>query len=184
MNQADPAVRIADDLVALRDFTDADVNDVAAACNDPEIARWTATIPVPYTEDHARSWIAQHEAWRRDERAHVFAIVGHGDRRIGGSIALESLDAPPVQVGYWVAPWSRDRGYASHALALVCRWAFDHLDVDRLELVTKTGNVRSERVALHAGFERETSKVGYRPHNARDETTHDVTCWALQRPVA
>jgi hypothetical protein len=32
-----------------------DVPEVAAACRDPEIARFLPFIPVPYTEDDARS---------------------------------------------------------------------------------------------------------------------------------
>lgn len=170
-----------DDLVGLRHFRDDDVADIVAACNDAEIARWTAVIPSPYTEADARWWLAQHDSWRRERRAHVFAIVGRGETRVSGSIAVESLDAPPPQVGYWVAPWARRRGYASHALTIVSRWAFDQLGVDHLELVTKIGNERSERVARNAGFRRVGLEVAHRPRGHRDDRTYDVTRWALDR---
>lgn len=183
MSDTRPVEYAADELVVLRAFDDGDISDVATACQDPEIVRWTATIPSPYTEAHARWWIGQHEAWRREGRSYVFAIVGHGDERVGGSIAIESLLAPPAQTGYWVAPWARNRGYASHALRLVTRWAAQNLGVGRLELVTKVGNERSERVARNAGFEPVGEKSGYRPTNARDDSEHDIRCWAINTPI-
>jgi hypothetical protein len=54
------AAPLADGVVTLRAFTSGDVPAVTAACQDPEISRWTATIPWPYDEDHARTWIATH----------------------------------------------------------------------------------------------------------------------------
>ena len=86
---------------------------------------------------------------------------------------------PPVQVGYWVAPWARDRGYATHALRLLTRWAFDRPGIDRLELLTKIGNVRSERVASNAGFELADEIRDHRPANARDDRLHHVKRWVL-----
>lgn len=56
-----PKEPLTDGVVTLGYFTLADVPAVTTACQDPEISRWTASIPWPYEEDHARGWIATHE---------------------------------------------------------------------------------------------------------------------------
>jgi hypothetical protein len=53
-----PSHPLSDGTVTLREWRETDVPDVAVACRDPEIVRWTTQIPEDYTEDHARSWIA------------------------------------------------------------------------------------------------------------------------------
>src|SRR3712207_4021830 len=95
------------DLV-LRRFRPDDVPAIAAACADPETARFTIHIPSPYTEEHARAYLELCEqGWERNERrpfaiahAHTGELLGAIDVRLGevGSI------------GYWVAPWARGRG--------------------------------------------------------------------------
>ena len=47
-----------DELVHLRPWIDADVPAIVAACNDPEIVRWT-TVPTPYSPEDARAWLAR-----------------------------------------------------------------------------------------------------------------------------
>ena len=50
----DPPLR--DDAVVLRPWSLDDVPAVTAACQDPEIPRWT-TVPTPYAEEDARLWL-------------------------------------------------------------------------------------------------------------------------------
>jgi hypothetical protein len=50
----EPDWPLTDGVVGLRRFTLSDVAAVTAACQDPEIPRWTAGIPDPYEERHAR----------------------------------------------------------------------------------------------------------------------------------
>ena len=74
-----PEPPLTDGEIALRPYTLADVADVTAACQDPEISRWTAMIPWPYQEEHARGWIEGHGLlWETGEAAE---FRGHGSRR-------------------------------------------------------------------------------------------------------
>ena len=142
-------------MVVLRHFTLADVDDVTAACQDEEIVRWTATIPTPYTTEDARAWIESQPARRAAGTGYSFAIAQLGSPRMCGTISVNrrAVDSEvPPSIGYWIAPWGRRRGLASHALNLVSLWAFTALPADRLRLVTMLGNVGSERVAKNGGF--------------------------------
>jgi RimJ/RimL family protein N-acetyltransferase len=162
---------IEDDRIRLRPFTLDDVPAVTAACQDQEISTWTASIPWPYEEAHARSWIQVHERQRQEGAAFPFAIVDRQSGQLVGSIGIERPDpAGESQVGYWVASWARNQGVATRALELITVWAFDRLQLDRLHLVTLLGNVRSERVAEKAGYRLVGEVTDYVHHRDRSAT--------------
>jgi RimJ/RimL family protein N-acetyltransferase len=143
---------VQDERLLLRSFTLADVADVTLACQDPEIARWTASIPSPYEESHARSWIETHDQLRAERRAFPFAIVARSDARFLGCIGVQPLPSGSGGIGYWVAAWARNQGVATRALELVTSWAYAELESAQLELATVIGNTASERVAQKAGY--------------------------------
>jgi RimJ/RimL family protein N-acetyltransferase len=152
---------------------------VTRACQDPEISRWTATIPWPYTQSDATYWIATHDQLWAEGRAAPFAIISANDELIG-SVGLESFDwtAKRVVAGYWVAAWARGQGVATAALKLVTRWAFDALGMIQVELTTKIGNVASESVAHKAGFEMVAILKDYEPPRAGG-ARFEVKHWRL-----
>jgi RimJ/RimL family protein N-acetyltransferase len=179
----EPDWPLSDGVVALRRFTLADVSGVTQACQDPEIPRWTASIPVPYEERHAREWIARHDAWwASGERApFAFCSVATGD--LLGSMGLTGIDWDHRfgAAGYWAAPWARNKGTTTRALSLLCRWSFDTVNLHAMELMTVVGNVASERVAEKAGFEMTGAIDGYAPRGASDpSSTYDVRRWILR----
>jgi RimJ/RimL family protein N-acetyltransferase len=144
-------VRLEDDAIALRDRTEADVPAISAACQDPEIARWTQ-VPSPYTEDDARAFVADFPNAR--------LIVDVETNELLGSIGWRWVDQN-VQVGYWVKREARGRGVATRALRLLSRWAFDELRARRVQLLTEPDNKASQRVAEKAGFTAEGKLRSY-----------------------
>jgi RimJ/RimL family protein N-acetyltransferase len=171
---------LSDDLIVLRPFTLDDVPDVTAACQDPEIVRWTARIPSPYTQDDARSWISGHEDLRDQRAAFIFAIVNRADRRLSGSISVEHIGVPSEGglFGYWVAPWARNRGFARRALRLLSEWALAVGGFDALHLTTMIGNTASERVAEACGFVVVDEVIDF-AHPGDDDNTYHVKRWTL-----
>jgi RimJ/RimL family protein N-acetyltransferase len=144
---------IEDQELLLRPFRLEDVDEVTAACQDPEIPRWTAMIPSPYTAEHARSWINTHDRLRAAMDGFPFAMVEQTTGRLLGSIGLQHIQpSGTCEVGYWVAAWARNRGLATRGLQLVTDWAFNQVDLECISLVTMIGNVASERVAEKAGY--------------------------------
>ena len=147
-------MRIEDDWLLLRPYTLEDVPDVTAACQDPEISRWTASIPWPYEESHAREWIEIHDQLRAQKAAFPFAIVDKSSGQFLGTIGIHHPGIPPgsAEVAYWVAAWARRRGVATRAVELITTWAFDEFALERIGLSTVVGNTASERVAAKAGY--------------------------------
>jgi RimJ/RimL family protein N-acetyltransferase len=176
----DMLLRLQDDRLLLRAFTMADVADVTRACQDPEIARWTASIPSPYDESHARSWIEMHDQWRAERQVFPFAIVARSQNTLLGCISVQPLPSGGGEVGYWVAAWGRGKGVATSALELVTRWAYTELGLAHLELGTVIGNAASERVAQNAGY-RFVGEQTHWVHGATGKTFH-VKRWAHSGP--
>ena len=140
-------MKLEDDVVRLRRFEKSDVPAIVAACQDPEIPRWTA-VPSPYTDADALEWLESDEE-------ETFAILDSVSDDLLGSIGVRSLDGGEAEVGYWVKREARGRGVATRALALVSRWVLVERGIGRLRLRAEPGNVASQRVAEKAGFVKE-----------------------------
>lgn len=142
-----------DGLVLLRPLEPADVPAIAAACVDSEIARFTTEVSQPYSEAHARAYVAHAEREWAAGQQRPLAIADARSRAFLGAIEVRLSD--PGSIGYWVAPGVRGQGVATRALVLLSRWAVTEGHVERLELTTHPENVASQRVAEKAGFVRE-----------------------------
>ncbi|HEY7484628.1 MAG TPA: GNAT family N-acetyltransferase [Streptosporangiaceae bacterium] len=138
--------------LTLRPFEEDDAADVAEAVKDAEIRRWMAWAP-DHTPAQARDWCMVHAHAGPEDQVN-FAIVANG--RCSGAIGLNrvSWSTGRVEIGYWVAPWARRRGYAVEATSAVAAYAFEK-GLHRVELLAATGNAPSQRVAERAGFTRE-----------------------------
>jgi RimJ/RimL family protein N-acetyltransferase len=148
---------------ALRPWRDTDIPALVAACQDPEIIRWTR-VPVPYGPSDARAYLFQRFDAVHAGLAAPFAIVDAGDlTRLLGSISLVRIDWPHRrgEVGYWLGPEARGEGHASRAVGLLARWGIDKLRLERIDLIAATDNVASQRVAERCGFRREAVLRGY-----------------------
>jgi len=180
----EPSWPLSDGIVALRRFTLDDVADVTRACQDPDIPRWTAAIPQPYEERHAREWIARHDTmWAEGIRA-PFAFCGAADGELLGTMTIGDidLDRRSAAAGYWAAPWERNRGATTRALRVACRRVFDALPLEVVELMTIPGNRASERVAEKSGFTLVEQLSNYKPSGALNPgALYEVNRWVLNR---
>jgi RimJ/RimL family protein N-acetyltransferase len=141
-------VELSDGEVTVRSWRAADLDELVAAVNDPEIARWMPAIPHPYSQADGRAYLA-----RASTREGTFAVVDAGTGRLLGGITVNAQNWGRAEIGYWVRADARDRGVASRALTLVATWGLGRYR--RLQLHADVENVASQRVAENAGFRRE-----------------------------
>lgn len=136
----------------LRPFRPEDAPAVTAACQDPDIARFT-TVPSPYTrqdgQGYVESWCP--EQWRTGAGA-PYAVVDAGSGELLASVGLSGIGGGAAELGYWCAPAARGRGVVAEAAAAVCRWGFDALGLGRVTWYAEVGNWASRRVADTVGF--------------------------------
>lgn len=144
--------RLEDGVIALRPPETGDIDAITAACQDPEIPRWTR-VPTPYTRAHAVDFVERSlRMWDQGTDA-PFVIVDADTGALLGAIGVHRLgdedDGP--EVGYWLERNARGRGVATRALRLVSDWACRDLGV-RLLLQADVRNAASRRVAEKGQF--------------------------------
>ena len=157
-----PADPLIDGETTLRPWRDSDLQALVAACQDPEISRWTR-VPQPYGETDARAYLLQRYDLVYEGRAAPFAIVATDGGALAGSIALIRIEWEHrrAEVGYWLAAAARGRGHATRAVRLICEWGARALGLERMDLLAATGNRASQQVAERAGFTREAVLRSY-----------------------
>lgn len=130
-----------------------------AIAADESISLWTR-IPWPYTAVHAAEFVARADlGWSYGTDA-ACVIVDLGTAAVTGGIGLHRIGGPSEErssfmreeIGYWLTPGARGRGFATRALAMLSRWAILDAGVPSINLQTKAGNDASRRVALRVGY--------------------------------
>ncbi|MFJ4044653.1 GNAT family N-acetyltransferase [Microbacterium sp. NPDC089987] len=133
--------------------TEADIDAITAACQDPEVPRWT-TVPSPYTRQHAADFVELVAGWWADGVETVWAI--RKDDALAGMIGLHRITAHPhggeAEIGFWGVAEFRGQGLMGEAARAVIDYGFDQLGLARIAWRAVAGNVASARTARSLGF--------------------------------
>ncbi|MGQ0484456.1 MAG: GNAT family N-acetyltransferase [Hyphomicrobiales bacterium] len=98
--------------------------------------------------------------WRdiEDDTAYPFFIFSAGERQFRGALTFSNVRrgvAQTASLGYWIgAPFAR-RGLMTSAVGLAMGFAFDHLQLHRIEAACLPDNAASLALLARCGFERE-----------------------------
>lgn len=138
------------DQISLRLIDDADTPFLYATVNDPRISPllFIQEKP-PYSREQEREWID-----RVNSREDTIALLICVDGDACGSVQLTDINRT-VGTGTLscvVAPTSQGHGYATAALRLLIRYAFDELRLHKLTARTYDINDPSRRVLEKLGF--------------------------------
>lgn len=146
-------VTLTTERLVLRAPTEADIDAITHACQDPEIARWT-TVPSPYARKDAEDFVRLVEGWWADGSETTWAM--HRDGGLVGMIGLHRIRRQPnggdAEIGFWVTDAARGRGYVVEAATAVVDWGFGELGLSRIEWRAIADNVPSARTARRLGF--------------------------------
>lgn len=130
-----------------------DIDAIFAACQDPDIQRYT-TVPAPYTREHAEGFVGLTTQWWESGAEAVWAIRHEG--ALVGMVGLHKLDRGngAGEIGYWMAPAGRGQGLLTEAARAVLDWGFsaEGPALARIEWRAVVGNVPSARTARALGF--------------------------------
>jgi RimJ/RimL family protein N-acetyltransferase len=130
-----------------------DVEAVAAAFDDPEIALWNPGTrrPGATLRQRAALWIADRAAWTPE---HTSWVVRSPDGVLLGQVSLHRIDREggDAEIGYWLVPAARGAGVGTAAVAAATRYGFDVAGVARIELFHAVENEPSCRLATRCGY--------------------------------
>lgn len=150
------SVTLHTDRLILRAPTTDDVDAIYAACQDPEISRWT-TVPSPYSREDAESFVELIAEWWADDSQAIWGIF-HEDALVG-VVGLHHITSHPTggatELGYWATASSRGQGFMAEAARAVIDWGFAERNLARINWRAVVGNVPSARTARALGFQYE-----------------------------
>ena len=164
--------------VLLRLWQDDDLDAAWAALQDAEIRLWNGTGSA--SREDAGRMLHERRDWSVGDHA-SWVIAAPDTRALLGSLSLHKIDLEQgtAEIGYWTAQAVRGRGVATYAVDAACRWAFDALQLERIELCHAAENASSARVAKKAGFILEGRRR--RAYRYGDGVRHDELLWSRLR---
>lgn len=166
-------------VVRLAAMTEGDLPTLAAWQQDAGFLRLLDAKPAhPRTQAQLAEWLQQEQ---KSSENFLFAIRPlHGDELLGfvtvGEILWSHRSAwLTIAIG---APSNRGRGYGSDALRLALRFAFQELNLRRVQLTVFAYNRRAIDVYERLGFQQEGI---FREALERDGRTHDMYLYGMLR---
>ena len=143
----------------------------------------------PDVADDRRMFAARCGA--RDRERQLGSGYGFGvfvASRLVGEINLSSIQRGPFQnayVGYWIDKAEAGNGYTPEAAAVLFRFAFEELDLHRLQVAIIPRNLPSRRVVEKLGLREEGIAVRYLEINGawEDHVRYAITAeeWSERR---
>ena len=145
---------LSDDSVALRPLRADDARPYAAAFRaDAELG-----VLAGYEQDPDEDWVreraAQLDKFADEGKGLELVVADPVSGAYWGSLILHQFDWKDrrCEVGFWLVPEMRQRGLGTRATSLAVTWAFETLDLLRVEMTTTPDNAVVPRLARRLGF--------------------------------
>ena len=137
--------------VHLRPLLESDAAECWAWFNDPDVRRTLAIRALPNTEAASRAFIHSLDP-RRDQ---AFAIMTREGDVYVGNCALHLIHPVDRHAALGLVIGRKDqwgKGFGTEAVRLLCRYAFDELNLHRVALSAYAINERGLRLYARVGF--------------------------------
>lgn len=142
--------------LVLRWISEDDVDSLYEIFSDPQVMRYWSTVPLPNRDAAAelQREIAEHN---KSERMFKWGLaLRHSNTVIGTTTLFNlSLDNGRAEIGYAMASAHWGKGYMNEALQGLVQYAFEVMDLRRLEADVDPRNAASIRTLERLGFQRE-----------------------------
>ena len=140
----------------LRSWKLEDANDLVEGLNNLEVSKWMAFTPYPYTKKDALDFIN----YSLNSKDINLAIVLKEENKVIGGTQLRKIDLNQgtAHGGIWLNEKYQGKGYGSEAWGARIKYAFNVLDLRRLENGYFKGNERSHKLQLKFGYKDEGMK--------------------------
>jgi [ribosomal protein S5]-alanine N-acetyltransferase len=142
--------------LSLRTISPADVDDFYAVYSNPEVMRYWSTPPLANLEAASTLIREINEGIERHDILKWGIALG-SDNKLIGSVTLFHLDFTHhrAEIGYAQGRAYWGQGYMKEALTAVINYAFESLELHRIEADVDPRNDASVRILERLGFQRE-----------------------------
>ena len=138
--------------VLLRPFRPEDIAELATIAMDEEIWRYMVTCISNAQELEA--WVQTVTEGYRQGSRYTFMIEDKATGQLAGSTSYGNISEPDkrLEIGWtWLSREYRGSGLNRHCKFLLLRYAFEELQIERVELKGDALNTRSRRAMLKIG---------------------------------
>ncbi len=148
----------------------------------------TASLPDPTRDRSAfEARCSARERERSSDHAYPFGVFV--DQRFAGEVNLNNVTRGALQsatVGYWIDESHAGHGYIAEAVVVVLRFAFEQLQLHRIEICIVPRNTNSRRVVEKLGLRDEGIAERFLEINGTwdDHVRYAITAeeWAVRGP--
>jgi len=168
--------------LVLRDIEGKDKKDLIENINNLAVSQYLLVVPYPYTDADADWWInhCAEEAAKKPRINYELAIELKSENRVIGTVSIIKVDLfqQKAEIGYWLGEKYWRKGIMSEAVDRMLDFAFNELDLRRVEAGTFAENIASQNLLESFGFQKE----GIRKQAYRAKATgriHDDVLYGL-----
>lgn len=148
---------LTDGTVSLRLPAEWDIPDILIAHQDDPRLHIVLGLERPPSGAELGREVERAPDERADGRALKLTITGLDSDDCAGRLSVHEVSwrHRRAELGIWIVPGLRGRGYATRALGLAVPWLFAHTGLERLGMLTETDNHAMRKAAADAGFQPE-----------------------------
>lgn len=141
------------DRLILRIWNLDDVSDLVEGLNNLNVSKWLAGAPYPYTENDAKEFINK----TIENDLYNFAIVLKSKNKVIGGTQISNISYANGTAGggIWLNEKYQGFGYGKEAFGARIKYAFEVLNLRRLENGYFKENERSHKMQLSFGYKDE-----------------------------
>ena len=138
--------------IDLRELDASFVADIFAVRNDPAVQLYNSAPHL--TRDDTLGFIAEQQTKYLRHTEITWALLVRDLGQVVGDVTLFDWDRyhRRALIGYELAQNQWGKGFAQEAVGAVLRFAFEQMDLNRVEIWTSAANQRSLRLAQRLGF--------------------------------
>lgn len=165
--------------LTLRPFVQTDAQAIVGYSNNMNVVRWTSSHPFPYELKHAQEFLDKRAGELAEGKAVVFAMTIRGSTEPIGGVGIK-LELPQErgEIGYMLGESHWGNGYATEATARVLQFAFEELNLSRVNASVHATNTGSIRVLEKLGMVKEGLQ---RRHVLRFGVKDDLALYGMLR---
>lgn len=149
-------VTLETECLILRSFELSDCREVQTLAGEYDVAKTTLSIPHPYPDGVAESWITSLGEEAVKGRAYVFAVVKKEAHNLLGCMSLYiALHHQRAELAYWIGKPFWGNGFATEAARRVVAYGFNELQLNKIWAAAFMTNHSSSNVMKNVGMKQE-----------------------------
>lgn len=122
--------------------------------NRAYLSEWLPWVEGTQSVDDTKAFLDMVEGHHATKKG-VHCCIIFQDQLVGLIGLRFNAEAYVTNIGYWLSAHVSGRGLMTRAVQTLCRYAFEHLSVERIEIRAATDNSRSWSIPERLGFTRE-----------------------------